>query len=122
MPINDNISDFLKQYKEEHSKSMSALAEDFGIAKSALENYLNGSGNPCADTIDILAEKCGVSAAEMISAHSLGWERAEIVERAAKLFSSLPPERRERAVKLFLFSIKSILKLPGSGFSSIQYR
>lgn len=102
MPINENISDFLKRYKSEHHMSIAEMSEELGIARSAVENYLNGSGNPRADTLDLLAKKFGVSAAEIISAHSQGWEQAEIVERVARLFSDLPIRRREQAVKLFL--------------------
>lgn len=102
MPINDNISDFIRRYKEERHLSMSELAEEWGIPKSSLEKYMNGSGNPRADTLELLAKKCDVSVSEIISAHSLGWERAEIAEQAARLFGDLPLERRNRAVKLFL--------------------
>lgn len=82
--------------------SIAEMAEEFCIAKSAIESYINGSGNPRADTLELLAEKCGVPAAEIISAQPPGWERAEITERAARLFGDLLPERRERATKLFL--------------------
>lgn len=102
MSANENFCEFIRRYKKEHGMSISEMAEEFGIAKSAVVSYLNGACNPRSDTIDLLAEKCGVSAAEMISAQSPGWERAEIIERAARLFSSVPPERRDRAVKLFL--------------------
>lgn len=102
MPINENISDFIKRYKEEHKMSLAEMADEFGIAKSALESYLKGSGNPRADTLDLIAERSGVSAAEIISAFSPGWEKAEIMERAARIFSDLPPERREPAIQLFL--------------------
>lgn len=102
MPISDNIADFIRRYKEEKRLSIAELSEELGIAKSATVDYLNGDGNPRADTIDMIAEKCGVSATEMISAQPPGWERTEIAERAARVFGDLPPEQRERAVPLFL--------------------
>ena len=102
MPISESIATFMNQYKEEHHLSVMELSEELGISKNAIVDYLKGIGNPQADTIDIIADKCGVSAAEIISAHSQGWEQAESVERAARVFSDLPPERRDRAVKLFL--------------------
>lgn len=102
MPISDNIANFIRRYKEEHHMSISEMAEEFCMAKSALEGYLNGAGNPRTDTLELLAEKCGVPATEIISAQPLGWERAEMVERAARLFSDLPPEQRDRAATLFL--------------------
>lgn len=102
MPINENIANFIKRYKEERQLSVAELSEELGIAKSAAANYLNGDCNPRADTIELLAKKCGVSATEIISARPPEWKRAEMVERAARLFSDLPPERRDRAVHLFL--------------------
>ena len=110
MPINNNISDFFKRYKEARHISVSEMAEELCIAKSALEVYLNGSGNPRADTLELLAEKCGVPAAEIISAQPPGWERAEIAERAAKVFGDLPPEQREQALKLFLALVDILSK------------
>lgn len=102
MPINQNIAAFLRQYKEQRHLSIAELSAELGIAKSAAVDYLNGDSNPRADTVDMIAEKCGVSATEMISAQPPGWERTEIVERAARIFGDLPPERRDRAVPLFL--------------------
>ena len=102
MPIHEAIAQFMRRYREDNHLSIAELSEELGIAKSATVNYLNGDGNPRADTMDLIAEKCGVSPAEMISAQPPGWERAEIVERAARVFSGLPPEQRERAVPLFL--------------------
>lgn len=102
MPISENIADFIRRYKEKNHLSIAELSEELGIAKSAAVDYLNGDGNPRADTVDMIAEKCGVSPAEIISAQPPGWERAEMVERAARIFGGLPPERRERAVPLFL--------------------
>ena len=100
MPIKKNIAAFLQRYREENHLSIAELSIELGIAKSATVEYLNGDGNPRADTVDMIAEKCGVSAAEVISAQPPGW--AEIVERAARIFGDLPPEQRDRAVSLFL--------------------
>lgn len=102
MPVPDNIADFLRRYKEEHHLSIADLSDELGVAKSAVVNYLSGRCNPRANTMDLIAEKCGVSTAEMISAQPPGRDRAEIVEQAARLFSNLPPERREKAITHFL--------------------
>ena len=102
MSINKNISDFIRRYKDEHQMSISEIAEELSITRSSVQLYLKGQGNPRADTLDLLAEKCGVSAAEIISAPAPGWERAETVERVARLFGDLPLEQRERIIPLFL--------------------
>ena len=106
MPANKNISNFMKRYKQEHHLSVLALSELLGIAKSATVTYLTGACNPRLDTLEIIAEKCGVTVAEIVSAHPRG--QAEITERAARLFSSLPPERRDRAIHLFLDLIDAL--------------
>ena len=108
MPISENITDFIKRYKRAHHFSVAELSEELGIAKSALAGYLSGTCNPRTDTLELLAEKRGVSVAEIISAHPRDWERAEMAERAARLFSSLPPERRDRAIHLFLDLIDTL--------------
>ena len=102
MPISENITDFIKRYKRAHHLSVAELSEELGIAKSALAGYLSGTCNPRTDTLELLAEKRGVSVAEIISAHPRDWERA------ARLFSSLPPERRDRAIHLFLDLIDAL--------------
>lgn len=102
MPIKKNIAAFLQRYRAENHLSIAELSIELGIAKSATVEYLNGDGNPRADTVDMIAEKCGVSATEVISAQPPGWERTEIVERAARILGDLPPEQRDRAVSLFL--------------------
>ena len=110
MPVNENIADFMRRYKDEHHLSVSDLAKLLGIAKSAAVSYLSGDCNPRTDTVELIAEKCGVSAAEIISAQPPGWEQAEIVERAARLFGDLPPEQRERAVNLFLLLVAELAR------------
>ena len=102
MTISESVTDFIRRYKDKHHLSVSKLSEELGIAKSATANYLSGVCNLRIDTLELIAEKCGVSAAEIISAHPQKWEQAETIERAARLFSDLPPERRERAIQRFL--------------------
>ncbi|MBD5152396.1 MAG: helix-turn-helix transcriptional regulator [Oscillibacter sp.] len=102
MPISENVANFIRRYKDEHHLSIAELSDELDIGKSATVNYLSGDCNPQASTMDRIAEKCGVSVAEIISAQPPGWERAEIVERAARVFGGLPPEQRDRAVSLFL--------------------
>lgn len=102
MSINKNISDFIRRYKEEHQMSISEMSKELGIPKSSVQLYLNGESNPRVDTLELLAERCEVSAAQIISAPAPGWERAEIVERTARLFGDLPLEQRERIIPLFL--------------------
>lgn len=108
MPISENVAVFMRRYKEEHHLSIAELSDELGIAKNSTVDYLKGVGNPGANMVDLMAEKFGVSVAEIVSAQPQEWERAEIMERAARLFSDMPQEQRDRAVKLFLALIDVI--------------
>ena len=102
MSIKKNIAEFLRRYKDARNLTIAEMSDELCIAKSIILEYLNGDGNPRADTLELMAEKCEVPVTEIISAQPPGWERAEIASQAARLFSSLPPEQRDRAVELFL--------------------
>lgn len=102
MPISENLAAMIKRIKDEHQMSMLELSRELGISKSSLESYISGAGNPRANTLELLAEKGGVSVAELVSGLPSGWEEAEILLRAAKELGFLPPEQREQCVRLFL--------------------
>lgn len=102
MPINENLAKAIQQYKLERDLSISELAEDLGVGRTILEIYLNGTGNPRADTLDLLSERSGIPLAELVAGPPGVWEQASVSAHAARIFSSLPAERRERCVTLFL--------------------
>lgn len=102
MPISENLSRMLMEYKRECGLSFEDLSRRLGLGKTSTVNYCNGVGNPRADTLELLAETLNVPVTEIVSAHPHSWEQAETVERAARIFGGLTPERREQAVKLFL--------------------
>lgn len=102
MSISKNMAVILRRYKAVQDLSVSEMADELGIAKSILEDYLHGKGNPRADTLDLLARKLDVPLTEIVSGPLPGQEQAETIIRAAGVFSGLPPERRERGIQLFL--------------------
>lgn len=102
MPINENIADFLRRYKQEHHLSVLSLSELLGIATSATVTYLTGNCNPRSNTLDLIADKCGVSVAEIVSAYPWEWEQAEIIVRAAAELGKLSGEQREKGIQHFL--------------------
>ena len=57
MSINKNLAKTIQRYKLDRDLSISELAEELGVARSILESYLNGTGNPRADTLELLSEK-----------------------------------------------------------------
>lgn len=101
MTVSENIAEFINRYKQARQLSYSELADELGIAKSAVVEYSHGTGNPRADTIELLAKRCGVPVTEIVSAPLPGQEQAETIVRAAEVFASLTPEQRERGFRLF---------------------
>lgn len=102
MSIVKNIAHALRRYKEVNKLSMCELASELGIAVSSLQGYMDGTANPRADTIDLLAQKMHLSVMEMISGPALECERAEIIVRAARTIAELPVEKQEKGIQLFL--------------------
>ena len=102
MPINDNLARVMRRFKRKERLSVQALSERLGLTKSSAQIYLKGEGNPRADTLELLAEGCGVSMMELVSDPLPGGEQAETVAQAARMLGGLPPERREACVEHLL--------------------
>lgn len=56
----------IRQYKLARQLSVTELAEELHLAVSTTQEYLKGTGNPRADTIDMLAQRMGTTVAELI--------------------------------------------------------
>lgn len=95
MPINKNIAATMRRIKQERHLSIAELAELLGVTKSTAQLYLKGEGNPRADTLELLAQGCGLSITELVSDPLPGGEQAETMVGAAQLLSGLPLEKRE---------------------------
>ena len=57
MSIQKNTANTLRLYMTENSKTILELADELEIARSSLQNYLKGKGNPSNRTIEQIAEK-----------------------------------------------------------------
>ena len=102
MSIKQNVARTIRRVKEERHISIEILAKELDVTKSAVQAYLKGDSNPRADTLELLAEKCGVSMIELVSDPLPGWEQAETMVSAAQVLSALPPEKREACVQHLL--------------------
>ena len=102
MSINKNVARVLMQHMEEYALSFDDLSRKLGIARSSTVNYCNGAVNLRADTLELLAERCGVAITELVSDPLPGGEQAETVAQAAWMLGGLPPERREACVRHLL--------------------
>ena len=79
MSISKNLAKVLMQYKQEYGLSFEELAQKLNLPKSSTVNYCNGTGNPRADTLELLAERCGMPVTTMVSGQPPGWEQAETI-------------------------------------------
>lgn len=102
MSITKSIAYALRNYKEANHLSMAALAAELGIAVSSLQSYMDGTANPRADTIELLAKKMCLSVIEIVSGPAPEWKQTEAMVEAAKEISGLPADRRAQGVALFL--------------------
>ena len=61
MNLNKNFAAILNMIKSERQKSMTEFSEELEISRSALQEYLSGSGDPNLTTIEHIAQKLNVS-------------------------------------------------------------
>ena len=106
MPINENLAKSIQRYKLERDLSIAELAEELGVAKSILESYLRGTGNPRADTLELLSERSGIPLSALVTGLPSGGAAASAAAPTAKLFGSLAEDRRERCVELFVEMVR----------------
>lgn len=102
MSINENVARSILRFKEQRRLSLDLLSEELKVTKSAVQLYLKAKGNPTADTLELLAEGCGLSVTELVSDPLPGGEQAETMVGAARLLGGLPPEKREECVEHLL--------------------
>ena len=67
MSIQKNIAATLRAAMAEKGRTQAEFSDELGIAHSSLQEYLKDGANPRADTIELLAEKLGITPAKLIS-------------------------------------------------------
>ena len=102
MEISKNLAANILLYKQNHDLTTVELAEELHLAVSTTQEYLNGNGNPRADTLEMLARQMNLSVTDLISSPHSELVPAAIVLRAAQEFASLPNHKRDRGIQLFL--------------------
>ena len=104
MEIRENIANTVNRILQERNKTLSELSEDIDIPRSSLENYAKGMSNLRADTIELLADKLGLTPAELISniSERPEWQQAKAVLSAAHEIGGLSLEKQESGIQAFL--------------------
>lgn len=67
MGIQKNMALVIRTYKERKKLSTADLSDQLEVSRSTLQEYLNETGNPRADTIDHIAEKLGMDSAVLVT-------------------------------------------------------
>ena len=67
MKIRDNLAATIQTIMKEKGLSLEEASEELCISRTALQSYVKAHSNPRADTLELLAEKLGVSVAELVS-------------------------------------------------------
>ena len=107
MGLQQNMSDVMRALKEHSRKSMQEFSKELEISRSALQEYLNGTGNPRLATVDHLAKKLDIDPVFLVSGmfeHSQ-LEIIMLLLDTIKEVSSLPQGRRKKFAELFLWMI-----------------
>ena len=60
MKIQQNIKHYLRFAMAKRNLSLTEFADELGIARSSLQCYFEGTSNPRADTIHLIAEKLDI--------------------------------------------------------------
>lgn len=104
MEIRENIANTVNRILQERNKTITELSADIDIPRSSLENYSKGVSNLRADTIELLADKLGLTPAELVSdlSETPEWMQAKMVLFAAHDISGLSPEKQESGIHAFL--------------------
>lgn len=103
MAIGKNIAAAMLRYKQLHDLSTVELAGELHLAVSTTQEYLNGNGNPRADTLELLAQQMSLPVVDLISSPP---PEVDNVARAAYDIAALPSDRRERATQLLCELVK----------------
>ena len=103
MDIQKNIAAAMRAAMEESQLSLTEFSKELGIGKSSLQAYLNCQQNMRSDTIELIAERMGITPAELVSGISSA-------DKPQPLHPLLEPIEKEfQAVNKFLTVISDRL-------------
>ena len=104
MGIQKNIAATLRLYMSENNKTLAEFADELQIARSSLQEYLKGEGNPSVCTIEQIAEKMEMDPAILLTG-ILDLDKREIAYTlltTLQKVGSLPKDKQLRFVELFM--------------------
>lgn len=105
MDAKKNMSQRVKAYRKSKYNSIEAFSEDLGIALNTVRKLERAHGNPTMDTMNLVADKLGITVSELLSPPASGQEQKQSIEKSlcevTKSFMALPDELQKEACEHF---------------------
>lgn len=98
MEIQKNISGAMRKKLREY-RNQEEFARELGVGRTTFQTCLAGTGNPNAETIELLAKGMGVSPAELVSGGVCSVDRA--FELISAMLDTLHPSLKEAGIIQF---------------------
>lgn len=108
MGLQENIAATIRTVMERRHKSLTEFSEELGISRTALYDYIRGSGNPSIATLEQIATNLGVSPTALITG-LLDLDQREVTLLLLETIqgvAELTEEKRLRFAELFLEMVK----------------
>lgn len=106
MGLQENMSETMRQLKQEHNLSTEEFSSKLDVSKASL---LCGRGNPSLGTVDHMAERLGIDPIILVSGKSANLSLSSVRQLLDTIATvvALPQERKEKFAELF-FQILSL--------------
>lgn len=104
MGIQKNMANTLRLYMDEHGKTLMEFADELQIARSSLQQYIKGKGNPSIRTVEQMAQKMDLDPVILLTG-MLDLDKQEIASDLLTILhkvSVLSKEKQLHFVGLFL--------------------
>ena len=108
MDIRRNVANTLRLYMDEHNKTLHEFADELEIARSSLQQYVKGEGNPSVDTLERMARKMEMDPVALLTGtldadqRECAWALLMTIQKVG----DLPIQKRFHFVDLFLEMIQ----------------
>lgn len=108
MELNENLAATIRAYMRRKRMSLTDFADELGISRGSLYDYINARGNPSFATVEQISRSLGISPTALLAGVT-GPDRREIVLLLLDTLqgvSELPEEDRVQMAELFLRMVK----------------
>ena len=89
MEIQENMASVIRAFKDLHKKSLDEFADELGISRSALQEYLSGNGNPNLNTLKQIASSLNIDVTFLITG-SFSDSQLHVIVRLFEIHGVLP--------------------------------